>query len=158
MSYVFFLKHRMDRNCNRAEHLNSKISNHPFAPILAKDCHCVPSARSQTKKTLGKSQGLFVKFSVCYKAIFALLYLSQCLSVFFAFKIFENEIRYCHDPCITDSIRRQAYPHSLSYHDRIFTKSPSTTFVNGRSMMPEYEVFKMSLDTIGSSETPMMPL
>lgn len=35
------------------------------------------------------------------------------------------------------SARRQAYPHSLSYHAKTFTCVPFTTIVDGASMMAE---------------------
>src|SRR5262249_1665473 len=44
-------------------------------------------------------------------------------------------------PLFTSSLRRSThrfeYPHSLSYHDRTLTKSPSMTLVYGASTMEE---------------------
>src|SRR3989344_3427745 len=53
--------------------------------------------------------------------------------------------------------RVETYPHSLSYHERTLTRSPSTTFVNDKSTMAPKDVPIMSDDTNGSAVTPKTP-
>ena len=50
-----------------------------------------------------------------------------------------------------------AYPTSLSYHDKTFTKFPPTTFVKERSAIAPYVFPIMSDDTSGSFVVVKMP-
>src|SRR3990172_5785407 len=56
------------------------------------------------------------------------------------------------------SITRQEKPHSLSYQERTFTASPSTTVVNGASTMEEWGLPRKSHETSSSCETARIPL
>src|SRR5439155_13159018 len=55
------------------------------------------------------------------------------------------------------STQRLEYPHSLSYHERTFTKSPSITFVYGASMIDEFALPLKSTDTSSSVENARIP-
>ena len=70
-------------------------------------------------------------------------------------EVLDRELRH-YSPFLT-SIRRRSthrleYPHSLSYHERTFTKSPSITFVYGASTIDEFAFPLKSIDTSSSSE------
>src|SRR3989344_1966754 len=54
---------------------------------------------------------------------------------------------------ITCSINLFEYPYSLSYQAKTLTKSPSTTWVRGRSTIADSLLPIMSVETSGSSET-----
>src|SRR6516165_7154684 len=58
----------------------------------------------------------------------------------------------------TKSTQRLEYPHSLSYQDSTFTKSPSITFVYGASTIDEYGLPLKSIETSSSCEYARMPL
>src|ERR1700741_766275 len=71
--------------------------------------------------------------------------------------------RACHQSPLATSLRsrstqRLEYPHSLSYQDRTFTKSPSITFVYGASTIEEFALPLKSIETSSSFETARMPL
>jgi len=57
----------------------------------------------------------------------------------------------------TISTKRFEYPHSLSYHETIFAKLPSTTLVRERSTIDDRASPIKSEETIGSSVTPKTP-
>src|SRR3990172_3517912 len=55
------------------------------------------------------------------------------------------------------SLTRQEYPHSLSYHERILTRLPSISAVEGRSTIEECGLPLKSAETSGSSTTARIP-
>ena len=55
------------------------------------------------------------------------------------------------------STQRLEKPHSLSYHDNTFTKSPSITFVFGASTIDELGLPRKSIETSSSVDIARMP-
>ena len=62
----------------------------------------------------------------------------------------KHDVRGCHSHAreAARSTRRHVYPHSLSYHAKIFARLPPSTHVEGASTIEEWELPTMSAETI----------